>query len=110
VAARARSAVPAADPRRRTEWICEHLPLPGTWSPGPSPRTSRSVRAPRGHPEIGAALRRIFQAIGAALCEAAFTVFVRSIAMVIGPTPPGTGEIAEAFSFTASKSTSPTTR
>ena len=27
--------------------------------------------------------------------------------MVIGPTPPGTGVIMEAFSFTASKSTSP---
>jgi hypothetical protein len=42
--------------------------------------------------------------------SAAFTVFVRSIATVIGPTPPGTGVIAAAFSATASKSTSPTRR
>ncbi len=32
----------------------------------------------------------------------------RSIVIVIGPTPPGTGVIREAISFTASKSTSPT--
>ena len=31
-----------------------------------------------------------------------------SIVIVIGPTPPGTGVIREAISFTASKSTSPT--
>src|SRR2546426_2617223 len=35
-------------------------------------------------------------------------VFCRSIAIVIGPTPPGTGEIHAAFRLTASKSTSPT--
>jgi hypothetical protein len=29
------------------------------------------------------------------------TVFFISITMVIGPTPPGTGVIADAFSFTA---------
>src|SRR5216117_1745492 len=42
--------------------------------------------------------------------SAAYTVFDRSIAIVIGPTPPGTGEIASAFGRTASKSTSPTVR
>ena len=35
------------------------------------------------------------------------SVFSRSTAIVIGPTPPGTGEIAEAISLTPSKSTSP---
>jgi len=38
------------------------------------------------------------------------TVLYRSIVIVIGPTPPGTGVMSEAFSFTASKSTSPTRR
>src|SRR5205823_14582018 len=42
--------------------------------------------------------------------SAARTVFDRSIAIVMGPTPPGTGEIAFAFRRTASKSTSPTVR
>src|SRR5438093_2087202 len=42
--------------------------------------------------------------------SAANTVFDRSIAIVIGPTPPGTGEIASAFGRTPSKSTSPTVR
>ena len=41
---------------------------------------------------------------------AASKVFAISIAIVIGPTPPGTGVITLAFSFTASKSTSPTKR
>src|SRR5918994_7645499 len=40
--------------------------------------------------------------------RAAVTVLLKSIAMVIGPTPPGTGVIQEAFSLTDSKSTSPT--
>ena len=39
--------------------------------------------------------------------SAADTVFSISMAMVILPTPPGTGEIHPAFSFTCSKSTSP---
>src|SRR5256885_2837705 len=39
---------------------------------------------------------------------AADTVLSSSIAMVIGPTPPGTGVIAPATSRAASKSTSPT--
>ena len=38
------------------------------------------------------------------------TVFFISMILVIGPTPPGTGVMAEAFSATASKSTSPTHR
>ena len=35
-------------------------------------------------------------------------VLCMSMVMVIGPTPPGTGVMAAAFSLTASKSTSPT--
>ena len=42
--------------------------------------------------------------------RAAVRVLCRSMAMVIGPTPPGTGVMAAAFSDTASKSTSPTRR
>src|SRR5438552_1920880 len=38
------------------------------------------------------------------------TVFISSIAIVIGPTPPGTGVISDATWFTPSKSTSPTRR
>jgi hypothetical protein len=37
-------------------------------------------------------------------------VFIINIVTVIGPTPPGTGVMAEAFSLTGSKSTSPTRR
>ena len=37
-----------------------------------------------------------------------FTKLVISIAIVIGPTPPGTGVMYEAFLLTDSKSTSPT--
>ena len=40
--------------------------------------------------------------------DAAFKVFRRSIAISIGPVPPGTGVYAEAFSSTAG-STSPKT-
>src|SRR5207302_5046049 len=40
-------------------------------------------------------------------CEAARTQFSRRSAIVIGPTPPGTGVIQPATSLTASKSTSP---
>ena len=36
------------------------------------------------------------------------TVFFKSMAIVIGPTPPGTGVIALAFADASSKSTSPT--
>ena len=39
--------------------------------------------------------------------EYAFRVFDSSDTIVIGPTPPGTGVINEAFSLTESKSTSP---
>ncbi len=41
---------------------------------------------------------------------AAFTVFAINIAIVIGPTPPGTGVIALAFFDTSSNATSPTSR
>jgi len=40
----------------------------------------------------------------------AFSVFAINIAMVIGPTPPGTGVIALAFFDTSSNATSPTRR
>ena len=40
----------------------------------------------------------------------ALTVFAISIAIVIGPTPPGTGVIAEALADTSSNATSPTSR
>jgi hypothetical protein len=45
--------------------------------------------------------------VRAAARRAASTVLRRSMAMVIGPTPPGTGVMAEATSRTASNSTSP---
>ena len=44
------------------------------------------------------------------ICRQALTVFAISIAIVIGPTPPGTGVIAEAFGETSSNATSPTSR
>src|SRR5207302_8052867 len=50
------------------------------------------------------------QARGYSDCLAALTVFAISIAMVIGPTPPGTGVIALAFFDTSSNATSPTRR
>ena len=43
------------------------------------------------------------------ICEA-LRVLTKSIAIVIGPTPPGTGDIAAAFRDTPSKSTSPASR
>ena len=49
---------------------------------------------------------KIKQRVGSSR-EAARMQFSSSIAMVIGPTPPGTGVIQPATSFTASKSTSP---
>ena len=42
------------------------------------------------------------------LSSAAFNVFFISIAIVIGPTPPGTGVIAPATGSADAKSTSPT--
>jgi len=42
------------------------------------------------------------------ICRHALIVFDISIAIVIGPTPPGTGVIAPATFETLSKSTSPT--
>jgi hypothetical protein len=50
------------------------------------------------------------QARGYSHCLAAFSVFAISIAIVIGPTPPGTGVIALAFFDTSSNATSPTRR
>lgn len=43
-------------------------------------------------------------------CLARLTVFFISIAIVIGPTPPGTGVIADATFWQDSKSQSPTMR
>src|SRR6185312_9218157 len=57
----------------------------------------------------GAQLHTAPQAPSSSTCRrAACTVLRSSIAIVIGPTPPGTGVIAEASSATASWSTSPT--
>src|SRR5207302_4358193 len=42
--------------------------------------------------------------------RAALTVFDINIAIVIGPTPPGTGVIAFALGATSAKATSPTSR
>ena len=47
-------------------------------------------------------LARAAQAGTPAAWRAARSVLASSIAMVIGPTPPGTGVIADAFSATAS--------
>ena len=59
-------------------------------------RSGRLQRSPR-RPEFRRPARR-----------AAIRVLRRSIAIVIGPTPPGTGVIAPAIGSTESKSTSPT--
>lgn len=56
------------------------------------------------HEPVSAA--RLFSAWRRAAC----IVFLRSMARVINPTPPGTGVIHEAFGSTPSKSTSPTRR
>jgi hypothetical protein len=50
------------------------------------------------------------RALGYKNCRQAFTVFDISIAIVIGPTPPGTGVIAAAFFDTSSNATSPRSR
>jgi len=44
------------------------------------------------------------------ILSAAVTQFDINMAIVIGPTPPGTGVMAAHFPATASKSTSPTSR
>ena len=44
------------------------------------------------------------------LCSLAKRVFFNNIAIVIGPTPPGTGVMKDAFLDTFLKSTSPTIR
>ena len=54
--------------------------------------------------------RRNMAAAHSLAMRAAARVLCRSMAIVIGPTPPGTGVMAAAFSDTASKSTSPTRR
>mmetsp|Transcript_11886 Transcript_11886/g.31409 ORF Transcript_11886/g.31409 Transcript_11886/m.31409 type:complete len:222 (+) Transcript_11886:103-768(+) len=43
-------------------------------------------------------------------CRARLSVFFRSMAMVIGPTPPGTGVISDATSTASANATSPTSR
>src|SRR5512137_1083255 len=50
----------------------------------------------------------VYRALPHALTFAARNVFSIRVAIVIGPTPPGTGVMAEAMSMTAAKSTSPT--
>jgi hypothetical protein len=46
--------------------------------------------------------------LAARVMRAAFRVFTISMATVIGPTPPGTGVMADATLLTEAKSTSPT--
>ena len=74
-----------------------------------APRSARRGAAAaseaRGRPARGGQLPR---GGSSARRRAAQSVLRSSIAMVIGPTPPGTGVIAPATSATASKSTSPT--
>ena len=64
-------------------------------------RGLRGARAPRDSPERAFRGREPPEAL-------ALAVFATSIAIVIGPTPPGTGVMARALCRTASKSTSPT--
>src|SRR5262249_27861550 len=63
------------------------------------------------HQDPSPARHRLIHADAPAVWRsAAVTVLTRSMATVIGPTPPGTGVIAPATGATASKSTSPTRR
>lgn len=50
------------------------------------------------------------QALAAHVRSAASTQLRSSMAMVMGPTPPGTGVMNEAFSLACAKLTSPTSR
>src|SRR5258706_1138201 len=54
--------------------------------------------------------RHVYLTLSPKAISAALSVFSSSMAIVIGPTPPGTGVIAPATSFADSKSTSPTVR
>src|SRR5829696_359886 len=84
-------------PTAATIWPCDNLPI--------SDVLLDRLRAPAGGPYF---LRQPDAGVTTARARAAFTVFTSSIAIVIGPTPPGTGVIAPATCFAASKSTSPT--
>lgn len=64
------------------------------------------LRHPEG-PKLG---QRHVDPQAPALSRKALTVFLISMATVMGPTPPGTGDIFEATAATALKSTSPTRR
>ena len=59
--------------------------------------------------QAASVLMLIFQDLGSIplLNAAAVTVFFKSIATVIGPTPPGTGDANDAFEMISSKSVSP---
>src|SRR5262249_30936952 len=59
-------------------------------------------------PDPAPTVRPAMTSAPAAWARAACSVLRSSIAIVIGPTPPGTGVIADATSTTAAKSTSPT--
>src|SRR5262249_47982653 len=83
---------------------------------GPGPQRSRGVRAPSGEAdrrrEPAGGDRRALPALIAqrrpSWARAASIVFESRYAMVIGPTPPGTGVIARARSAALANSTSPT--
>ena len=59
-----------------------------------------------GRPRQSSSLLTLQDSHAPSSCRA--KVFSMSVAIVMGPTPPGTGVIADAISLTASKSTSPT--
>jgi hypothetical protein len=65
---------------------------------------------PEEHRRLATALLQRFGRNHGAWISAARSVFFISMAMVIGPTPPGTGVINPATSFASLKLTSPTRR
>ncbi len=88
--------------QKRPIWISYRIyPLISSWF-----FTKIPARMPGVLPAYFSGDKAYFPA--ARLAEA--TVLNRSIVIVIGPTPPGTGVIRLAFSDTAAKSTSPTRR
>ena len=87
--------------------IGNHRPLSASRPPWPSPFPASQVLKPRKayHQQSGSQLS---SGRGCRERSKACRVFLRSMATVMGPTPPGTGVMAEATGATESKSTSPT--
>ncbi len=114
-AARARrirdlEAAPHARPRdegrgaRRGEQGGDRDPVRGPRRARPAPRQALAAIF------CGTPARSYNGRVAIAGCRAAFSVFWRRQAIVIGPTPPGTGVMARARSCTSSNATSPTRR